>query len=523
MNKILLFIAFVYLNQVQSQNYDVSLYTKIGYEIGGFGTDLDIEDWFGYSVESIGDINGDGNNDVAVSSLKDDDGGFNRGAVYILFLNQEATVESFQKISDTAGNFNGELDDWDIFGASISYLGDMNGDGLTEIGVGAEYDGDGGYWHGAAWILSLNSDGTVNSYMKISDTEGNFLAPLDDEDVFGTDIELLGDLNGDGNDDIAISARRDPDGGSDRGAVYVLFLNADFSVNTYQKISDTQGGIQGVLEEGDYFGGSIANIGDLNGDGVVDLAVGAYRDNDGGSNRGAVYILFMNVDGTVSNFQKISDTEGNFEADFNNDMFFGKSIDLANDINEDGLIEIIVGASGYQNNGAPDFGAFFIINLNVDGTVNNFVKYTEGLQHFNGDIDAGDSFGFSVTNLGILSSELLAEKNYIGVGSYTDDDGGLDKGSVWILELGGILSIEEVDGRSNKITLYPNPSKKSFSLSSLENISKLEIYDMYGKKVLNFNKLDSNVFDVSYLPTGSYLIRASLQNGGSASYKLIKE
>ena len=79
---------------------------------------------------------------------------------------------------------------------------------------------------------------------------------------------------------------------------------------SYQKISSTQGGFAGLLD-GDYFGWSMASVGDLNGDGVVDLAVGAYADDDGGSNtganRGAVYVLFMNTDGTVmSSCQKAS-------------------------------------------------------------------------------------------------------------------------------------------------------------------------------------------------------------------------
>ena len=68
---------------------------------------------------------------------------------------------------------------------------------------------------------------------------------------------------------------------------------------SYQKISGTQGGFAGSLDDGDYFGSSMASIGDLNGDNVTDLAVGAYADDDGGSDRGAVYVIFMNTDGTV--------------------------------------------------------------------------------------------------------------------------------------------------------------------------------------------------------------------------------
>ena len=77
-----------------------------------------------------------------------------------------------------------------------------------------------------------------------------------------------------------------------------------------QKISALHGGLTeagGSLDNSDIFGNSVAAIGDLNGDGVPDLAVGAYRDDDGGADKGAVYVIFMNTDGTMmSSCQKAS-------------------------------------------------------------------------------------------------------------------------------------------------------------------------------------------------------------------------
>jgi len=64
-------------------------------------------------------------------------------------------------------------------------------------------------------------------------------------------------------------------------------------VLSHQKISDTEGGFTGILDNGDWFGGSVASLGDLDGDGVGDLAVGAVRDDDGGEDRGAVWVLFV--------------------------------------------------------------------------------------------------------------------------------------------------------------------------------------------------------------------------------------
>jgi hypothetical protein len=70
--------------------------------------------------------------------------------------------------------------------------------------------------------------------------------------------------------DLAAGDAYDDDGGSYfRGAVYVMFLNANGTVKAHQKISDTAGNFLGVLEYGDLFGTSVAAIGDLNGDGVM--------------------------------------------------------------------------------------------------------------------------------------------------------------------------------------------------------------------------------------------------------------
>ena len=243
-------------------------------------------------------------------ALNDGDGGTGRGAVWILFLNADGTVDSHQKISDTEGGFTGVLDNSDVFGASVENMGDLNGDGVEDLALGVMRDDDGGSDRGAVWILFLNADGTVDSHQKISDTEGGFTGVLDNSDVFGASVENMGDLDGNGVEDLAVGALNDGDGGTGRGAVWILFLNTDGTVDSHQKISDTAGGFTGVLDNDDFFSFSVANMGDLNGNGANDLTVGAWGDDDGGWGRGAVWILFLNADGTVDSHQKISDTEG---------------------------------------------------------------------------------------------------------------------------------------------------------------------------------------------------------------------
>ena len=135
-------------------------------------------------------------------------------------------------------------------------------------------------WSVASALAAQN--GTVVSHQKISDTMVGVTATLGNNDLFGP-ATSLGDLNGDGVIDLAVGAIGDDDGSLDSGAVWILFLNADGTVGSHQKISPTDGGFTGTLDEKDSFGGRVASLGDLDGDGVIDLAVGAAGDDDGAS------------------------------------------------------------------------------------------------------------------------------------------------------------------------------------------------------------------------------------------------
>jgi hypothetical protein len=133
-------------------------------------------------------------------------------------------VKSFQEISDTAGNFNVTLANKYEFGTSLTSVGDLDGDGVTDLAVGTRMDSDGGYQHGAVWLLYLQRDGTVKGHRKISDKEGGFSGALKFADWFGSSVASVGDLDGDGVGDLAVGAEGDDDGGPTTGAVWVLFL-----------------------------------------------------------------------------------------------------------------------------------------------------------------------------------------------------------------------------------------------------------------------------------------------------------
>ena len=120
----------------------------------------------------------------------------------------------------------------------------------------------------------------------------------------------------------------DPSDSTNSGNTHLWFTidpPGNGTVESFQKISDREGDFAATLGGSDFFSSSVANIGDLNGDGIQDLAVGAHGDGDGGSLRGAVYILFMGTDGKVDDYQKISDTEGDFTATLDNSGGFNRS------------------------------------------------------------------------------------------------------------------------------------------------------------------------------------------------------
>ncbi|EDY81761.1 FG-GAP repeat domain protein [Verrucomicrobiia bacterium DG1235] len=407
---------------------------KISQTEGGFGGLLNLVDLFGFEVDDLGDVNGDGVTDLAVGTF-DDDGGFNTGAVWILFMNEDGTVAAEQKISDTQGEFTGDLNTNALFGSALCGIGDLNGDGIPDLAVGNYGDNDGGNDRGAVWILFLNSDGTVGNHQKISQTRGGFTAPLLNDDQFGSAVANIGDLDGDGVTDIAVGSWHDDDGGSNKGAVWILNLNADGTVKDYQKISSLSGGFNGALDNEDQFGSALARLDDLNGDGVDELIVSAAYDDDAGENFGALWILYMNPDGTVKDQSKISAFEGGFTGPLvGSNSLFGFGVDGVADLNGDGTPEIVVGVRGDPGGGHMR-GAIWTLFLNPNGTVASEQKVTTSTGGFGGMLMDEDLFGTSVSTVSDLNGDGVPE---YAVGASSADDGGNAKGSVWILFLNKI-------------------------------------------------------------------------------------
>ncbi|KKT01294.1 MAG: FG-GAP repeat domain protein [Candidatus Nomurabacteria bacterium GW2011_GWA2_43_15] len=450
----------------------VSSSVKIADNTGGFGA-LTNSDFFGLDTASIGDLNNDGVNDLAVGTLGDDTGGSGRGAVYILFMNADGTVASSQKIADSTGGF-GVLVNSDQFGLAVAGIGDLNNDDVSDLVVGAPGDDTGGSGRGAVYILFMNADGTVASSQKIASGTGGFGALLNG-DAFGTSVASLGDLDGDEITDLAVGAYTDDTGGSSRGAVYVLFMNADGTVASSQKIADNTGGF-GTLVNSDAFGISVAGIGDLDGDNILDLAVGAWGDDTGGNFRGAVYILFMNADGAVASSQKIASGTGGFGTLTDLDLF-GGAISSVGDLDNDGVFDLAVGVYG-DDTGGSGRGAVYILFMNADGAVASSQKIASGTGGFGTLVD-GDCWGRGIANIGDFNSNGVID---LAVGAQCDDTGGSDRGSVYILYFTrtSVPSLEVTVPSYSTFTLVSNDkhifnNNASLTTDCFENNSSLVI------------------------------------------------
>lgn len=285
---------------------------------------------------------------------------------------------------------------------------------------------------------------TVNDRVEIDNDDAN--VTLANGDLFGYQIEAIGDLNNDGVIDLASINFSDDSGEANAGSILILFMNDNGSVGSTQEIimDDSAGNLFGCLGANSLNRDTgsleqLAFVGDLDGDGEPTIALGANsNDHDTGGgvvvDTGAVYMLELNSDGTVDNCVPIFEDESNFApADGvyiqNGIANFGWPV-IATDLDGDGQNELLVGANS-ESNSQTDLWPLF---LNTDGTVNNHPAIpVSGLSigvDANGFIDDGAS---------ISGTKIV-------VSNAADGDGG---GSVFIVNLsaaGAFVSSTEITG-----------------------------------------------------------------------------
>ncbi|MEZ5405048.1 MAG: hypothetical protein R3F23_02385 [Verrucomicrobiia bacterium] len=330
-------------------------------------------DRLGGSVSNAGDVNGDGIDDLVIGAPNaDPNGKLYAGKSYVIFGSRDEFPTIFE-ISSINGNngfvLNG-INAGDRAGTSVSGAGDVNGDGIDDLLIGARLAGPNGKnTAGQCYVIFGKTTGfTANVELSSLDgTTGFKINGANDNDYCGGSVSGAGDVNGDGLADLLMDARgADPNGKSNAGQCYVIFgKTTGFTANVELSSLDGSNGFQlnGVAPL-DGLGSSVSSAGDINGDGLADLLVGAgLADPDSKLTAGQSYLVFGRRTG-FDPVVELSNLDGENGFSLNGglpDDRSGSAVSDAGDLNGDGVDDLVVGALFADANGKSSAGQSYVI------------------------------------------------------------------------------------------------------------------------------------------------------------------
>jgi len=271
---------------------------------------------FGYSAETAGDVNGDGYSDVIVGAyLYDTPAGTDAGRVFL--YHGSSSGLSLTSAVELDGSSAGEG-----FGFSVASAGDVNNDGYGDIIIGSPFYTGRNVREGRASVYLGSPTGISGAPAWILD--GN-----EAEIEFGFCVASAGDVNGDGCSDVIVGA---PAMGTLIAGQAFVYLGSAGGLATVPSW------VNGIGEAGDAYGYAAASAGDVNGDGFDDVVVGApYFDCGGTADGGAVQMYFGSPHGLATQwFNYICFTQG--------EAHYGAAVGPAGDVNSDGYADVIVTA-----------------------------------------------------------------------------------------------------------------------------------------------------------------------------------
>ncbi|MEY3135551.1 MAG: hypothetical protein RJA39_1433, partial [Pseudomonadota bacterium] len=263
----------------------------------------------GTSVSSAGDFNGDGKADMLVSAYFNDTAGTNAGMTYVVLGKTGNVAVNLENIKNNIGGFaiRGENAS-DFSGVSVSSGGDINGDGLGDIIIGAIIGGSANAnpYSGKTYVVFGRStaNATIDLGQVAAGVGGFAIVSSTDDEQSGHSVSSAGDINGDGLADIILGAPfKAEGGGANTGHSFVVYGKSSTTQVNLTDIGNNIGGFA-IVGQGaqDLSGYSVGAAGDVNGDGLADLIVGAhgYDAAHSGVQTGRSYIIFGSKTGAFA-------------------------------------------------------------------------------------------------------------------------------------------------------------------------------------------------------------------------------
>ncbi len=331
-------------------------------------------DLAGTGVSGAGDINGDGVDDLIVGAVGGDNGGGGAGEAYVIFGRTTgfgSNVDGRQVLDLTglaaSDGFIIQGDaSYDYAGRSVSSAGDVNGDGIDDLIVGATYGDNGGNNAGDAYVIYGRTGATRTNIdlTSLAASDGFIIQGDTDDDRVGLSVSGAGDVNGDGVDDLIVGANYGDNGGTNAGEAYVIFGQSGATRTNIDLTSLAASDgftIQGDTA-GDRAGYSVSSAGDVNGDGIDDLIVGAINGSDNGTLTGEAYVIYGKTGSTRGNIDLSSLSAADGFVIRGASGRAGFSVSEAGDINGDGRADLVVGANAATELvGGVNSGAAYVI------------------------------------------------------------------------------------------------------------------------------------------------------------------